>query len=117
MSEKIADYSNLSIEHIMPQSWEENWPLIADSTNEDELEKLRGNRNSLIHNIGNLTVLTNALNSSVSNSGWEIKRAALSEISLLEINRKLTQKDSWDDEEIKKRSTDLAKHIVHLWPR
>jgi len=116
-SERVADYSNLSIEHIMPQKWEENWALLSDSNDVNELQKLSENRNGQIHKIGNLTILTQPLNSSISNSSWDVKKVAISETSLLEINRKIISCEEWNEEKIKMRSTEIGRIIVQIWPR
>lgn len=47
-------------------------------------------RNRILHTFGNLTVLTQELNSSVSNSPWEIKAPPLLQASLLPINQNCT---------------------------
>lgn len=116
-SETIADYSNLSIEHIMPQRWHENWPLVSDNADTDELKTLSDSRDGHIHKIGNLTVLAQPLNSSISNSAWEIKRKAIAETSLLEINRKLIACEEWDESRIKQRSAEIGRAVAQIWPR
>jgi hypothetical protein len=47
------------IEHVLPQKWESGWSV-------DGLEAEQ-NRAAHVHRLGNLTLLTSALNSSVSN--------------------------------------------------
>jgi len=60
----------LTIEHMMPVWWnEDKWPLPSGISEEE--------RNILVNTIGNLTLVTQPLNSSMSNSGWEVKRKAL----------------------------------------
>ena len=69
----------LTIEHLMPVGWkEDNWPLPGKIDSETETLQ----RNSLIHTIGNLTLVTQKLNSSLSNSHWEHKRGGLQEHSV-----------------------------------
>ena len=55
--EKALTYT-YTLEHIMPQKWQENWQV-----SEDEAE----NRQNHIDDLGNLTLLRNSLNSSVRN--------------------------------------------------
>ncbi len=93
-SEQISIDSPLTVEHILPQHWVENWPLKDGSTGLTETEiwitedrsgarvAMSEARNRLLHTIGNLTILTQELNSSVSNSGWEIKAPELLKWSL-----------------------------------
>ena len=56
-----------TIEHLMPQKWRKHWP--ADLTEEGEAA-----RNQAIQQLGNLTIVTQALNSKVSNGPWRAKR-------------------------------------------
>ncbi|MDE2083164.1 MAG: DUF1524 domain-containing protein [Burkholderiales bacterium] len=58
----------LHVEHVMPVAWAEHWPSPGD----DNAVLLR---NSLLHNIGNLTLLTAKLNPSLSNSNFSVKKA------------------------------------------
>src|SRR5690606_9309136 len=57
---------NLTVEHLMPQSWEAHWPL----PHGEHTELAAANRRRLIHTIGNLTLLNNRLNPLVSNGPW-----------------------------------------------
>ena len=70
-TEAIALPAGLTIEHAMPQSWEENWPLpeAVDADQAAEQRRLRVNR------IGNLTLVTQPLNSSLSNAPWMAQHA------------------------------------------
>ncbi|MEI7889991.1 MAG: DUF262 domain-containing HNH endonuclease family protein, partial [Actinomycetes bacterium] len=74
----------LAIEHILPQSWHANWPLEPNATEDDVAQ-----RESKIHLIGNLTLITGNLNSSLSNGAWQDKRTSLSEHSILMMNKEL----------------------------
>ena len=60
-SEQTVVPENLTIEHLMPVGWKkEEWPL-PDGVDEDAAVY---QRNTLIHTIGNLTLVTQKLNSS-----------------------------------------------------
>ena len=50
------------IEHLLPQRWQDHWDVASpmEATARDEY----------VHRIGNLTLLTTGLNSSVSNGPW-----------------------------------------------
>ncbi len=125
------DTDDLSIEHIMPQQWAKNWTLKDGTivTHENYWEAFEENphldssvrgfmekRQGLIHTIGNLTLVTNPFNSSLSNSAWKTKRKQIEEESLLKLNRDIAKKEEWDDETIKTRSEELAKRINEIWP-
>lgn len=98
------------IEHVMPRKWQANWPLNPGST-EDE-------RDTLVHTLGDLTLLTSKLNAKVSNSAWASKRLALQEHDVLKLNADLLASagDSWTDAKVKARTQALAAAIVEIWP-
>jgi hypothetical protein len=102
----------LTLEHALPQSWEDNWPL-----EEEETEQAR---RSAVHVLGNMTLLTQKLNSKVSNSAWlgaEGKCAALRQQSTLLLNRDLTENPSlqWTTASILERTKKLAEVIIDIW--
>ena len=62
-------------------------------------------RNIRIHSIGNLTLATQKLNSSMSNDPWNNKRDELQEHSVLLLNNELLTQTTWDEETIRSRSS------------
>ncbi len=102
---------NLTIEHLMPQSWEHQWPL-PDGSDETTAHK---KRNELVHSIGNLTLVTQRLNSSASNAPWELKREELRH-SVLSLNNELISEPRWDEDSIRSRSRQMAKLVAKCWP-
>ena len=58
--EAVTPPAKLSIEHVMPQSWDEHWPLSA-GLDSAENERAVVERRAHIDRIGNLTVTTMAL--------------------------------------------------------
>ena len=66
--------------------------------------------------MGNLTILTQELNSSVSNGGWVTKKPALLAASLLPINQKLHAVEHWDESAIELRSDELFAIAITAWP-
>ena len=101
----------LEIEHILPQSWQANWPLGPDATEEEIL-----NRESHVHLIGNLTLITGSLNSTISNGAWDAKRAALAKHSILMLNKDLSEEDEWNESSIQARGERITDQILRLWP-
>ena len=83
-TEAITFDEKLTIEHIMPVEWERHWPIKGDD--DVETERLSRRRNTFIHRIGNLTLLTKSLNPAVSNGSWQKKRDGLKP-SVLLLNR------------------------------
>ena len=92
-------------------------------------------RDFLINTIGNLTLVTKSLNSTLSNRPWTDggqricrgagrtrdlgKRSLLNKYSVLMLSRPIIDehRDTWNDEEIADRSVVLAKLISKAWPR
>ncbi len=115
MSEQIEVPKDLTIEHVMPQSWESTWPLRDRVDQEDATDR----RNSLVHTIGNLTLINGYLNSSLSNAPWEDKRETLGKHSILHLNKDLLEESrnkDWDEEFIQARSKRMAKLVAQVWP-
>ena len=124
--EIISIEGPLSVEHILPQGWIENWPLPDGSkgmTQEELWDALPGDgraditnlRNSLLQTFGNLTILTQPLNSSLSNSAWDIKKPELLRSSLLPINQLLHDVSTWDEQAIESRSKKLFEKALGMW--
>ena len=114
-SEPLGAMDRLTVEHIMPQEWERHWELPADVSDKSEAEAVR---NETIETIGNLTLTTDKLNASLSNGPWNEKRETLNKHSTLFLNKTLLEDapNVWDEAAIKKRSRDLAKIIMQIWP-
>lgn len=124
--ERLRINSPLTVEHILPQSWLEHWPLpdgskgltwveLSDSQLDDPGAVATRRRNVALQTFGNLTILTQPLNSSVSNSAWTHKRALLKD-SLLPMNQQLCAADSWDESSIEQRSEELFERAIKIWP-
>jgi hypothetical protein len=107
-SEDLALPSKLEVEHVMPQSWQAHWSLPDDP-------ELVQRRNAHVNLLGNLTLVTGALNASMSNGAWATKKAALEEHSLLLLNRELVKAPAWDEQSIKSRGLDLTEHALAIW--
>lgn len=104
---------NLTIEHLMPVGWqEEKWPL------PEGIDRVAGTetRNRIVHSVGNLTLVNQRLNSSMSNDSWESKRVELLEHSVMALNSELTAKYQWNEDSISARSRRMAKLITKCWP-
>lgn len=126
-TERINVDSQLTIEHIMPQSWIENWPLpdgskgltweeISKMDSEDPKVMVNRQRDSMLQTLGNLTILTQPLNSAVSNSAWEIKKPQLLQSSLLPINQQLYSINVWDEKAIVNRGKEIFDRAKLIWP-
>ena len=125
--EYLSIDSALTVEHLLPQHWLEHWPLPNGSKGLSHQELLAAahdpraqatrTRNELVQTFGNLTILSQALNSSASNSAWSRKRVELLQHSLLPINQQLQDQHCWDEVAIRDRSDALLERALRLWPR
>lgn len=101
----------LSVEHVLPQQWRKTWPV---NPPDDEEAVLR--RESMVNVLGNLTLVTGELNSSMSNVAWPTKRQRLGDHSILLLNKSITGLDAWDEDSILSRGKELTARILDLWP-
>lgn len=125
--EKIKVNGPLTVEHLMPRNWIENWPLqdgskgLINPWTAIDAEKPRVDatqrRQGAVQTFGNLTLITGNLNSSVSNGSWANKRAAIMNNSLLPINLQLHKYESWDEETIDHRGLELLSRVLKIWNR
>ncbi|PNV30905.1 hypothetical protein C1708_33035 [Streptomyces sp. DH-12] len=112
-TERIVHDGELTIEHLLPQSWEAHWPLPDDAGHGSVEAHQR--REALVHTLGNLTLLTGKLNPAVSNGPWERKRAEILKHSALSLNRSLPER--WDEDTIMARADHLAEAFCRRWQR
>ncbi len=111
------DWSQLQIEHIMPQSWEAHWPL-PDALSAEE-------RKENIQKIGNLTLVSKKLNPSLSNAPWiavqsgKGKKDGLHTHTILYLNRMLVDDNphDWSDVSIEQRANSLFEVAKSIWSK
>jgi hypothetical protein len=112
-SETLEITQDLEIEHILPQDWSHNWSLPGEEPAEVE----RIERDEIKNTIGNLTVLTDKLNPSISNASWDDKREAIKNHTVLLLNQNLvdTWPEEWNEETIAERGEWLADQASSIW--
>lgn len=103
----------LSIEHVMPQGWRKHWQSVP--LDEEEA----AHRDRLIHTLGNLTLVTIALNAELSNEPWTRKSGILADHTVLLLNRSLLKdySEGWTEGVIAERGSAMAKRVLKLWRR
>ncbi len=105
-SEHITyDIDCLTVEHLMPQSWNAHWPLGTATADE---------RRKLVYTLGNLTLITGHLNGELGNEAWLKKRSALVEYSRLHLNQGLP--DKWNEDSIRARGATFAQVLIRVLP-
>lgn len=103
-----VDLSQLSIEHLMPQTPTEEWLEELDTDMETYIENL--------HRLGNLTLAAKKDNSKMSNLMWNYKNEVLKETAHLKLNLELMKIDKWDMGEIERRTKELIEKICEIYP-
>jgi uncharacterized protein with ParB-like and HNH nuclease domain len=122
-----------SLEHLMPQSLGQSWSIgtlpVYDENGEkiEDIQKAEEMRNSKIYALGNMTLLTRSLNSSIKNKRFEIKingdskNDGIRKLSSLfittnDIIKPLDEGNKvWDERNINERTKLLYKEIVSIW--
>ncbi len=127
--EVTVSTTNLTVEHVMPRKWSEHWPLpngatvghessfeaiMAGEELDDETKSLMDTRSRAVNTFGNLTLVTDAMNPSLGNNSWATKKKRLAG-SLLALNRLIAEQDSWNEQTIGSRASDLAAVSVERW--
>lgn len=126
-SESVKLSGPLTVEHLMPRNWVTHWPLQDGTKGIEQLWSAQAEdpriaptraRNNAIQTFGNLTLLTQSLNSSVSNGPWANKLSAIQLNSLLPLNLQLHAFDkNWSEVEIQERGRDMLSRALKLWER
>ncbi len=127
--EDVSLPSKLDIEHVMPRGWRTYWQdgILSDP-------EACASRDWYIHSIGNLTLVTKSLNSTLSNRPWTDdaaaatsgggedkglgKRSLLNKYSVLSLTRSIIDDHAtgWTDDDIIERSRVMAATIATAWP-
>jgi hypothetical protein len=119
-----------SLEHIMPQNYEKYWspnivPVYQNGLVVSNFQQACEIREAAIYNLGNLTLLTQKLNSSLSNKPFVIKKNGekrgnrtfngLIHYAQLSISSELMNNQSWSEIEIEQRTNSLMKEVLRFW--
>lgn len=120
LSEEIEIKSTLTVEHIMPQKWREHWPVPGFEhlqEGEIDLDQLTAEtaRDGVINKLGNLTLVTSPLNSTMSNGPFSAKLPALRAHASLALNRELNSYDHWDEDCVGTRGAGLFEIACKIW--
>lgn len=115
--EPVTYTGALTIEHVMPVKWPPPaWPEpLAPEELGPEEETPVERRNRLLHSFGNLTLLTQALNSSVSNGPYDDKRPEITQQSLIRLNAWFQTAETWDEASIRERGEHLLGIALGVW--
>ena len=114
-SSKLYSFERYSLEHLMPKSWKDNWPLPNGVTEEE--------REDAISCLGNLAMLPSKLNTSISNAAWTTKKDGNGKnhgiahyAAGIETLAEVITKPVWDESTINERADWLASKAITVWP-
>ncbi len=113
---RLLGICKYSLEHIMPKKWMNHWDMPATQALIEE-------RNHKLLTLGNLTLLTQALNASVRDADWQRKkdgngadRGGLSKYAAgMENFSSFLTKTVWNESVIEERANFLYEKAVKVW--
>ena len=104
-----------SLEHLMPKKWENHWGKLTSQE-----ERIKRNRKLLT--LGNLTIITQALNSTIRDANWTIKRKGKGDKKGLNIYSAGLETishflifDEWNEQTIEERASFLYDKAKNIW--
>lgn len=120
-----ARWDYLNIEHVMPQKWQDHWPV--DHADEESVRK----RERALNMVGNLTLTNGRLNSHMRHEAWLMKKPALQQKSTMLITTAsilsappgvdaadaMAWAEDWDETRIQERSAYLTRLALDVWRR
>ncbi len=112
-TEHVTIAGSLTIEHVMPQTWQPHWPLPPGVDTDLAAQQ----REEVVHDMGNLTLLTSALNTGVSNGPADKKLPAIALQSALRLNTYFQGRKTWSEADIEGRGAVLFDAALRVWPR
>lgn len=106
-NESRIPYSNLNVEHVMPQTETKYW---SKYVNENSIYE------EVVNRIGNLTLVDSKDNSSMSNRNFEAKKQVLNKSRHIKMNEEILNKENWNEDEILERSKILSQEFIKIFP-
>ncbi len=128
----VLAVESLDVDHIMPGSWFQHWPL-PDGTHAEQSEPQEAARAALSEQplserhaairrreiakkrFGNLTLLNYGVNRALQDHGFDKKREALFANSNLHLNRELMLTSAWNEDEIDRRGRMMFEAAKQIW--
>jgi len=103
----FASQTAKSVEHILPQTLNNNWKLKLANLS-------KAQKKGLIHNLGNLLLISTEKNSQLRNDDYSIKRDSY-KIGSFSENKVAKEFSDWGQTEIEKRERVLVKFLKKRW--
>ncbi len=115
-STALLGMNRYSLEHLMPKKWENHWNGI-------QTEEAKQIRNKKLLTLGNLTIITASLNSSIRDADWTTKKAGRNNshglvhyASGIELISSYLEYEEWNEEKIEERAQFLYEKAIQVWP-
>ncbi|RQO77807.1 hypothetical protein DBR40_07475 [Pedobacter sp. KBW01] len=107
----LSDYDETTIEHIIPQHYQDNWSTEMEEVTQNLTEQhaYHGTK-VMLNTLGNLTILKGGKNASLGNKSWDEKRKRFQSGSYNEID--IAINPVWNRETISKRGADMLGFMV-----
>ncbi|MFC1771067.1 HNH endonuclease family protein, partial [Candidatus Margulisiibacteriota bacterium] len=98
------DPQSVNLEHILPQTFSEEWKLLYSEEDHQYLHK----------RLGNMTLLVAEDNNKINHSGFDAKKKVFEKSKLL-ITSQLKKCKQWDTKAINDRQTEFALKALKIW--
>lgn len=112
----LNGYAHYTLEHLMPKKWRNHWGALPKEEAEERDQALR--------KMGNLSLLSSRLNTSIRDADWSTKKAGKGNrhglshyAAALETLGTDLQLPAWDEAAIGARGRRLAQQALAVWPR
>ena len=137
-ADKALFFMNYTLEHVMPQSWDQYWGIdslaVYDSaTNKIIADKEEASviRSAAVYELGNMALLSGSLNSAISNYEMERKingdpkgrmkdKTGIKDHATLLTTKEIVdtykEKGYWDERTILERTSEISKLVLKIWP-
>jgi uncharacterized protein with ParB-like and HNH nuclease domain len=112
--ELILDINEIETEHIMPQALSEQWINDLQKQTGQDKNQIMILHEEMLNHIGNLTIIKQSWNRSMSNRVFEQKKNDYNK-SEIPITKGLKDKKEWIFDDIERRSKYFSDEAVKIW--
>jgi len=112
--ELILDINEIETEHIMPQTLSEQWINDLQKQTGQDKNQIIVLHEEMLNHIGNLTIIKQSWNRSMSNRVFEQKKNDYNK-SEIPITKELENQNQWVFNDIESRSKKFSEKAVKIW--
>ena len=112
---RLLGVGKYSLEHMMPKKWRNNWKV-------DDEDFDAEHRDWVLLTLGNLTIITQALNASIRDADWNTKKTGkgnkgglIKYANCLETLSDYLELDEWNEASIYECAEYLAQNALRIW--